>query len=106
MGAVERKTYTDEQRDQAVNRYLEGASYATIARELGIPKQTIHTWVQDRGLRPRSRRWLQPDNITASQLVEQLSACERERGALQARLEIVEAELARAKARTSSRAKG
>lgn len=38
------KKYDDEYKKEAVRKYLEGQSVASVARELGVNENTIHQW--------------------------------------------------------------
>jgi transposase-like protein len=42
------KKYDDEFKKQAVSKYLDGQSVASIAREIGVNENTIHTAVGKR----------------------------------------------------------
>jgi transposase len=41
------KKYDKEFKKQAVKKYLEGQSVASISREIGVNENTIHKWKKD-----------------------------------------------------------
>ena len=41
------KKYDEEFKREAVKKYLDGQSVASIAREIGVNEKTIHKWKKD-----------------------------------------------------------
>lgn len=41
------KKYDQEFKKEAVNKYLDGQSAASIAREIGVKENTIHKWKKE-----------------------------------------------------------
>lgn len=92
------KSVPEDVYDKVVEMYLAGARLKDITAETGVPRPTIYWALQKRGLRP-SRSQPNPQEITTSQVLEQLAAANREIGKLQAQLAERDAEIARLKSR-------
>ena len=44
IGAVKMKTYTPEEKQEAIDRFISGESAAAILADIGIPKSTFYNW--------------------------------------------------------------
>lgn len=82
----------DATRDKVVEMYQAGAKTEEITAETGVIRPTQYFILQQRGIMPRRTRRT-PPGVTVDQLLERLSAAEREIGRLRALLEVREAEL-------------
>lgn len=76
----------DATKDQVVDLYRAGVKTAQITEQTGVPRPTIYWILNERGVRP-SRTKRAPEGIDTAQVLEQLSAAEREIGRLQEALE-------------------
>lgn len=81
--------------DKVVSMYQSGARLVDITRETGVPRPTIYWALRQRGITPS--RLKNVEEVTVQQVLEQLAAANREVGKLQARIEGLEAQLAKRK---------
>jgi hypothetical protein len=82
-----------ETKDKVCEMYVAGEPWNVITAATGVPMSTGLWWLHDRGIRVERRgRKRASTAVTVEQLLEQLRACERERGRLEARLAELEGE--------------
>jgi hypothetical protein len=77
---------TEKIHDQVVKMYKAGERLSDITDKTGVPRPTVYWILQKRGIRP-SRTKPMGEEITTSEVLEQLAAANREIGKLQAEIE-------------------
>lgn len=79
----------EEPYDKAVKLYLEGRRLSEITKETGIPRSALYWALRQRGIVPSrtSRNKGVEEQLTMSQVLEQLNAANREIGRLKAIIE-------------------
>lgn len=84
MEAVREEPY-----DKAVKMYLEGRRLSEITTETGVPRSAVYWALRQRGIVPSRtvRNKGGEENMTISQVLEQLNAANREIGRLKAIIE-------------------
>lgn len=93
-----RAVHSDTTKDRVVEMYQAGARTVDIEKETGVPRPSIYMILRQQGISPSRQKARVPMNLTIDQLLEQLAARDRTIGRLQARIEDLEAKLARKRA--------
>lgn len=81
---------SDEMKDKVVALYKQGAKTQEITDQTGVPRPTIYWVLEQRGVKPSRNRPAAPE-VNVDQVLERLSAAEREIGRLQEMLARAEA---------------